>query len=412
MTALQNMIAAVDCHAGPRSISPWCLPDRLREPALHRVRHVCVQLMRQRSELMTQPSSFSSGAAPASLLLASAGHAFGIEAYATTAFELMDYAVGNMNYESQTFYGGMPGVLWCALNLDRVCETFEYAGLADDADDALLDALAPANEWGGHFDIINGLAGLGVYVLERREARRFPEMAEAVVDHLERLATRDGDGLFWPTTRKMNVGAWKGGDQDSIADIGMAHGSAGVVALLSALIEAGAPRERILPQLDNATAWLLAQRRGSPETGVYPYTVGSHASTRGAWCYGDFSSANALLLASRALARPDLAADASMLLHGAVRRTDASLQIEDAWICHGHMGLAHLLRRASEQLGDPALAEQALRFYAGALDWPSQAPDTPPCVPTYLEGDIGNSLGYLDASGLLTYRWDRPCLFA
>jgi lantibiotic modifying enzyme len=368
--------------------------------------------MRQRPELTTPPASFSQGAAPAALLLASAGQTLGVEDYTTAAFELMDHVVANMNHELHSLYRGMPGVLWCALNLDRVCDTNEYASLADDADEALLDILAPENTWLGHFDLISGLAGIGVYVLERRNARLFPELVEVVVEHLERLSSRDTDGLFWPTTRKMHLGTWRGGNEDSFADIGMAHGSAGVVALFSALIEAGAPSERTLPLLVGATAWLLAQGKGQAETGVYQYSVANRAPTRGAWCYGDFSSANALLLASRALARPDLSANALALLRGAVQRTDASLQIEDAWICHGYLGLAHLLRRASEQLQDPALADHALRFYGSALAWPSQATGLTQCVPSYLEGDIGNSLCYLDACGLLPYRWDRPCLYA
>jgi lantibiotic modifying enzyme len=411
MMTLQNTIAAPVCRPALGPSAFW-LPEQLHEQALQRVRQVCVQLIRQRPGLMTPSASFSQGAAPAALLLASAGQAFGMEGYTTAAFELMDYVVANMNHESHSFYGGVPGVLWCALNLDRMCDTDEYATLADDADEALLDILTPENTWTGHFDIVSGLAGIGVYVLERRNATRFADLVEVVVEHLDRLSARDTDGLYWPTTRKMHVGTWRGGNEDSFVDIGMAHGCAGVVALFSALIEAGAPGERILPLLDPATAWLRAQGTGEAETGVYPYTVGSRAATRGAWCYGDFSSANALLLASRALARPDLSAEAKALLGGAVQRTDASLQIEDPWICHGYLGLAHLLRRASEQLGDPALADHALRFYSSALGSPSQAPGLSRCVPLYLEGDVGNSLCHLDACGLLPYRWDRPCLYA
>ena len=224
MTTLQNNMAATGCISEPNISSPWRLPELLQELALERVRNVCFQLMQRRPELLTQPSSFSIGAAPASLLLVSAGRAFGIESYVSAAFELMDHAVSNMNHESQTFYGGMPGVLWCALNLDRVCETDEYESLAEDADEALFAVLAPESVWGGHFDIINGLAGLGVYVLDRRETSRFPKLAEALVGHLERLGSQDQHGTFWPTTRKMNVGPWKGGNEDSIVDIGMAHG--------------------------------------------------------------------------------------------------------------------------------------------------------------------------------------------
>jgi lantibiotic modifying enzyme len=412
MITLQNTITAPAYQLATVHHASWRLPEQLREQSLQRVRQVCAQLLHQRPELTAPPASFSQGGAPAALLLASAGQALGVEGYTTAAFELMDHVVANMNHEAHSLYLGVPGVLWCAVNLDRVCETDEYATLADDADEALLDILAPENAWSGHFDIINGLAGIGVYVLERRNARHFPELVQVVVEHLERLSSRDTDGLFWPTTRKMHTGTWRAGNQDNFADVGMAHGSAGVVALLSALIEADAPGERILPLLDRATAWLLAQGTGNPETGVYPYTVGNRSPTRGAWCYGDFSSANALLLASRALARPNLSADALALLRGAVRRTDASLQIEDPWICHGYLGLAHLLRRASEQLGDPALVDHALRFYGSALASPSQAPGLSQCVPSYLEGDIGNSLCYLDACNLLPYRWDRPCLYA
>lgn len=409
---LQNPITAIACHPVPDKPASWRLPEPLREQALQRVRQVCAQLLRQRPELTVAPASFSQGAAPAALLLASAGQALGVESYTAAAFELMDNVIANMNQESLSLYRGMPGVLWCALNLDRMCETDEYATLADDADEALLDILAPENMWSGHFDIISGLAGIGVYVLERRNRRRFSDLVEVVVEHLERLSSRNTDGLFWRTTRKMHVGTWRGGNEDSFADVGMAHGSAGVIALFSALIEADAQAERLSPLLNQATAWLLAQGTGKSETGVYPYSVGNRSSTRGAWCYGDFSSANALLLASRALARPDLSAEASALLQGAVRRTDASLQIEDPWICHGYLGLAHLLRRASEQLGAPSLMEHALRFYGSALAFPSQAPGLSRCVPLYLEGDIGNSLCYLDACGLLPYRWDRPCLYA
>lgn len=412
MTMLQNTIGSPADHVAFGKCVSWCFPEQLREQALARIRHVCAQLIRQRSELMAAPANLSQGAAPAALLLASVGRALNIEQYSTAAFELMDHAVANIDHESQSLYRGVPGVLWCALNLDRVCKTDEYATIADDVDEALLDILAPENEWTGHFDIISGLAGIGVYVLERRESSRFSELVGAVVEHLERLSSRDLDGLFWPTTRKMPMSKWKGGDRNSFADIGMAHGSAGVVALFSALIIAGAPGKPILPLLDSATEWLLAQGQGRAETGIYPYVAGDPAPTRGAWCYGDFSSANALLLASSALARPDLGAHALALLQGAASRTDASLQIHDAWICHGHGGLAHLLRRASEQLAAPALADHALRFYRSALASPSHAPNLSRCVPSYLEGDIGNCLCYLDACGLLSYRWDRPCLYA
>jgi lantibiotic modifying enzyme len=412
MTTLQNTIGATAYPSASGQCASWRLPEPLREQALQRVRHVCAHLARQRRELKVPEASFSQGVAPAALLLASAGQVFGVDDYSAVAFELMDHAVANMNHDSPSLYRGVPGVLWCALNLDRVCDTDEYGAIANDVDEALLDILAPENTWSGHFDLISGVAGIGVYVLERHGASRFPNLVGAVVENLERLSARDADGRYWPTTRKNHIGTWKGGDQDSYADIGMAHGSAGVVALFSALIEAGAPAGRILPLLDSATAWLLAQRTGNEETGVYPYTVGNRAPTRGAWCYGDFSSANALLLASRALERPDLGADALALLSGAARRTDASLKIEDAWICHGHAGLAHLLRRASEQLEDPALGEHALRFYRSALAAPSQAAVPSQYVPFYLEGDIGNSLCYLDACGLLSYRWDRPCLFS
>src|SRR6185503_7127689 len=84
------------------------------------------------------------------------------------------------------------------------------------AEEALLSLLRQA-PWKGVDDLLGGLVGLGVYALERLPRPTAAAMVPLVVARLGERAGADGRGLA--------------GD-----DPGMAHGTAGVIALLARLI--------------------------------------------------------------------------------------------------------------------------------------------------------------------------------
>ena len=143
----------------------------------------------------------------------------------------------------------------------------------------------------------------------------------------------------------------------------MAHGAAGVIALLAAMLEhpegAGAA-----PLLEEACAWLLAHGVSSEGDG-YAAEVLPGVVTRGArtaWCYGDLGIAASLSLAARALDSRQLAAEALRAAHRAAARSLASTGVVDASFCHGAAGLAHIFGRL-HQLHDDAELERARRHW-------------------------------------------------
>src|SRR5436190_1128856 len=63
--------------------------------------------------------------------------------------------------------------------------------------DAALDELLAATDWSGSFELMYGLAGIGVYALERLPRASGRRALARVVVLLDRLALRDGDGVAW-----------------------------------------------------------------------------------------------------------------------------------------------------------------------------------------------------------------------
>jgi hypothetical protein len=301
----------------------------------------------------------------------------------TTAFDVADLALlrsylepeiafpggesaGRLLAESMRRFNGSQG-LGLSGGAARIGWTIAHLASAEIAGDmcARLDRLlahALADGWIGEYDLCSGLVGFGVYALERGAAGH--RLAMRVLDHLERTATGDGDGIAWHTAPELLLPAHLERAPDGYWNLGLAHGIPGVIALLSRFIAAGIeiPRSRAL--LDGAVRYLLAvpDPRG-PDTGRYPpwQPTTRPASTRLAWCYGDLGVAAALLgAASRA--KVPVWREGLALARTCAARTLAQAHIHDASICHGAAGIAHLFHRMARATGDEQL-------YTAARAW-------------------------------------------
>src|SRR3954454_23998598 len=87
-----------------------------------------------------------------------------------------------------SLYAGFPGVAWTMEHLrgrlfEEDGEDEEGEDPLQEIDDALLGAVG-RSPWQGDYDLIGGLAGLGVYALERLPHRSAALLLEAVVDRL------------------------------------------------------------------------------------------------------------------------------------------------------------------------------------------------------------------------------------
>ncbi len=261
-------------------------------------------------------------------------------------------------------FAGFTGVGWAMAHVARVLGT--EADATDEMDEALLE-LVGTRPWRGAYDLVSGLVGFGVYALERLPDPMAERCLDALIARLDESAHRDAHGLTWhtPAARLLSPRreTWPGG----LYDLGVAHGLPGVIALLAECCAAGVARERARPLLDGAVSWLRAHALAEGARGFpWAHIPGVPAEpARSAWCYGDPGIAAVLLRASACVGEPTWVEEARALALGVVSRPSARTGIADTSVCHGSVGLLHLLNRLYQGTGAPELRE-AVRTW---LEW-------------------------------------------
>ena len=302
----------------------------------------------------------SAGAALAFAHLAAAGHG---DALAPAAERWLDVAVsdaGNARL-APDLYDGFTGVGWTLAHVARLRKRTDGDDLRA-VDGALLEWVR--NRTSRHdFDLTRGLVGFGVYALERLPDPSGAELLTTVVEGLCELAETAPDGLRWSRHDKPESPAGQ-------YDLGLAHGSAGVVALLAATCEAGIAADRASALLEGAVSWLLAQEGQVGDGSRFPYFVdarGPSGPARLAWCYGDLGIAIALLRAADAAGVPAWRDAALGIARAAAARRGAGTGVVDAGLCHGAAGVAHCFGRLASATGDDDLADAAAHWLDRAL---------------------------------------------
>jgi lantibiotic modifying enzyme len=305
-----------------------------------------------------------------------------------------------------SLFHGFTGVAWVAEHLAG-CESLADADDPNSEIDRALGSILQRAPWRGDFDLLQGLVGWGVYALERLPRPSATQILALVIARLSECAD-------WTT-----AGAtWRGsGNSAPTADLGMAHGVGGVIALLARAITAG-------PAGPEAAMLLAAAVEG-----VLAGDLVARESTDGdlAWCAGTCGLSVALLLAGRACAQPEWVHQAHWLANAAARRYLDDGGGFDPALCHGTAGLFHIFHRMHHATGDPDLLNAArhwlLRTLAkrqpgvgiggflcrtkeadGSFGWNPR--------PGFLSGASGIGLALLAASSPVHPAWDRLLLLA
>ena len=306
-------------------------------------------------------------------------------------------------------YDGFVGVAWVAEHLAAVQSVPDDGGEDEDGNadiDAALLALLRRGPWRGDIDLLEGLVGLGVYALERLPRPAAAAMVPLVVARLDERAERGAHGTVWRDPRV----------SERPPDSGMAHGSAGVIALLARMLHEGAAGPE--------AAVLLA----ATVDGVLGGSC-AEAAAEGdlAWCAGDAGLSVALLAAARACGQDDWERAARRLAAAAAARyVDDDVGFDPA-LCHGTAGLAHLFQRLHLETGDPALLAAARRWLertlarrrpgagiGGYLCRGRQADGSFGWIadPGFLGGAAGIGLALLAAATPVEPAWDRLLLLS
>ncbi|AZQ75100.1 lanthionine synthetase [Streptomyces luteoverticillatus] len=282
------------------------------------------------------------------------------------------------------------------------------------------------------YDVISGQAGLGAHLLE------LGGPAEAAVARLVRALTSLArpvrvDGWLLP-------GWWVALAGDSYrpvdpaeghANLGMAHGLPGPLALLALAWRQGVRVPGQRAAITGFAEWLLVRRRTDGAGSWWPGQLASGPARPGAgppsWCYGTPGIARALQLAGLALGVPRWQEAGVEALRAALSRA-ASAEAEpsaEAGLCHGVAGLLQTTWRVARDSGDAELAGHLPGLAARLLDLvdgerPFGFADAPGERPPeehpggFLTGAAGAALALhtFATDTAPATRWDRALLLA
>jgi len=287
-----------------------------------------------------------------------------------------------------------------------------------------------APQWRGTHDLIYGLVGIGVYALERAPQPSAVRLARTVVERLAETAERDEKGCRWwtspdglPVRAKVTLG-------NGYYNLGMAHGTPGMIAFLADVVRLGIETSIAPTLLGEAVQWLLAQCGRAPDCeALYPSwidSLGEPTPARVAWCYGDPGVAAALLAAADALHHDGWREAALTAARHAAAVPFERSGVIDACLCHGTAGLATVFAHLEAGLGAPELGDAARRWTLATLafehahgpgvggyrSW-TRLPDGSDGWaddPGFLLGSSGVALALLARAGQPSLGWQRLLL--
>lgn len=399
------------------------IADRARETI-----YDIVDTFRDEDMTESEDPSLSGGLAGTALLFAALAEIASSEADAEIAVGCIERAVdAAAEFQYPPFFGGVAGVAWAVQHLaGRLFDSEGLDELFDSVDASLLDLLESPS-WEADYDLISGLVGYGVYLLDRPQNDVVAAALVRIIDHLDVLAeVGESDQITWLTPPQLLPEWQRELAPDGYHNVGLAHGVPGVVAFLGLAHRAGVEQDRTRRLLDGAVRWVLAQELDQSTHAFSSWVIpgaDDRTPSRLAWCYGHLGLALALLVAARSISSKDWEDRALAILKAAAKRSFDDSGVKDTGLCHGAAGVAHLFNRAFQATGDEALGEAARRWYEQTLTMrmpdigvagfpafridPESHEEIFEPTPGLLEGATGVALALLSAVHPLEPRWDR-----
>jgi lantibiotic biosynthesis protein len=394
-----------------------------------------------------QPASLAQGDAGLALACAYLDSCFAGEGWDRIGHGYLTVAAedaGRHSYMPIGLWGGMAGLGLAAWSLCR--DATRYQRLLTSVDEALLPRVAEqADRLGsrkdgispGEFDVISGFAGVGAYLLCRREGSAAGAALDIALRALVALmADAETRPRWWTPPDLMGGEVMAAQYPYGSLNCGLAHGIPGPLATMSLALLCGVTVPGISGAVDWAASW-LAGHRADDSWGVnWPSAVPlttegaiqavkpgcAGQPSRSAWCYGSPGVARALWLAGLALDRPgwrDLAVEAMRAVY---RRPLSARLVDSPTFCHGVSGLLQVTLRFANDTGlrvfadeAAALTEQLLGLYEpdSLAGYHNIEPgDRRVDSPGLLDGAPGVVVTLLAAATDAEPVWDRAFLLA
>ncbi len=348
------------------------LTGDLESRAIDAVRRIASEIA-DSSRHLEHDASISGGSAGFAILLSYLADTGWLPAAREAALSRLASAIDTIadGVQAPSLFSGFTGVAWTVQHLRPQFADYVDEDTNTAVDDTLMHMLS-SQRWHGHYDLIGGLVGFGVYALERLPSSSGHRLLERVIEHLNDRAIRMDHGITWLTPPELLVEPHRTQTPEGHYNLGLAHGVPGVIALLALACQRGVAVRTARVLLDGAVDWLLAQSNDPTAASCFdtfvPHGEGKRSTTsRLAWCYGDLGVSAAIFLAARCVNQPTWEAQALEIARRAARRPVDRSGAVDACMCHGAAGNGHIFNRFYQATGEAAFRVAAEQWFAFAL---------------------------------------------
>lgn len=272
--------------------------------------------------------------------------------------DMLEYSINKVNTLKQpvTFCSGISGLGW----------TLDYLALEGFIDNDIDQLVTPLDSLiqrslsidlkRGNYDFLHGAIGHALYFLNRYRNTKSDKLKSQYRENLLEFICQmqaisekiESNKRRWPQ-KKMN--GWPG----RIIDLGLSHGMASIISILSHLYEFSEFKPHVDYLLLESIECLISYQKIENNSSIYPVTASldqeEKRPCRLSWCYGDLGIGIALWNASKILASESLKNNAlNVLTFCAHRKSETGVM--DASICHGSFGMAHIFNKLFQETDD------------------------------------------------------------
>lgn len=272
------------------------------------------------------------------------------------ALEMLDMAksaAGDLA-PNMSLFEGVITIAYVDEHVRALFRTHEYEDPNADIDEAFIDLLETEG-LALPFDLMAGLAGLGMYALERKHTVSGIRLRDCVIGRLGDMSHPMDRGRAWRTRPPRTGAPDLVTASTGVYPTGMAHGAAGPVAFLAEALRGRSVRSgRTL--MNDALVWIASQRNEAAKFPVFntafdPAGGPPVIRARYSWCWGDLGVWPALLGARDYVADPDVQSFTTKACISFTQQLGVFGEPFDACLCHGACGIAHTLNRIYQVMG-------------------------------------------------------------
>ncbi|MCP3164278.1 lanthionine synthetase C family protein [Myxococcus qinghaiensis] len=373
-----------------------------------------------------EPGRLADGHAGYALFFSTAAN-FAAQDVAQEIARSLQLATARFAYDKRAPLGlhwGFAGLGWVAAYLAARNPGLDVEELCSTIDARLMSALQ-VRPWPHPCDIRDGLAGIGLYALQRFHVPAGRRLLARVVEVLDETAQVSPEGGTWPMPR----GYWSIYEEGAefpqgLYSLGVAHGVPGALAILAAAHANDVERERADRLLRGGFRWFTLQAREQQGHPYFPHFLKGATPVeddRFSWCVGNPGIVSVLWWAARLWGDVEWQERTSgWALRVAREGLDRRPGI-NANLCCGTSGTALIFMRLYHATGQPLFQEVAIRWlqHTLALRTPGVGPggfcfemnpDRPSANLHF--GATGIALTLLAAASDVAPDWDQSFLFS